>query len=67
MRAHRNRRVDQACAILDLQPLDCIGIITGPYLRHIVEHTRVKTPAAARAALEQHIREFLIEFLQDAV
>ncbi|MNI62776.1 hypothetical protein D3C73_1181090 [compost metagenome] len=57
MRTHRADRIHQACAVLDLQALGSIRVIAGPGLRHVVEQARIEAAAAARAALEQDMRE----------
>ena len=56
MRAHCAVRVAKARAVLNLKPCKRVGVVARPGLRHIVEHTGVKSSAAARAALKQNIR-----------
>ncbi|MNH47219.1 hypothetical protein D3C79_1103510 [compost metagenome] len=55
--AHAAGGIYHTGAVLDRQPLDRIGVVAGPGLRHIEQHSRVKPAAAAGTALEQNVRE----------
>ena len=57
MRAHRGHRIDERSTLLDPEPLDRVGVVRAPDLRAVIHHSRVKPSAAARAVLQQQIRE----------
>ena len=54
-------------AALDAQAVDGVGIVAAPDLRGIVEHPRVKPPAAAAASLDEQVRIIPAEPLQQVV
>ena len=56
VRPHRRRGIEQARAVLDLQPFDRVGVVAGPDLRHVVEHPGVEPAAAAGTPFDQQLR-----------
>ena len=62
--AYRSGRIEERSAILNLQPIQRIRIVTAPDLRRIIHHPGIKPSAAAAAALNQHIRITFHEILQ---
>ena len=67
VRAHRRNRVNEARAVLDLQPLDGIGVVACPALRHVVEYARIEASPTAGAAFEEDFRVSLHQFLHHGV
>ena len=45
-------------SVLYFQPLHGVAVITGPALRGIIQHTGIKSSAAAGAGFKQHFRKF---------
>ena len=55
MRSHGGRRIAIRGAALDFQAFYSIRIIGTPDLRAVIQHARIKTPAAAGTALDHQI------------
>ena len=56
MRAHCRRRIQQAEPVLNGQPVQRVGVVAGPVLGHIVQHSGVKPRPAAGTALDEQLR-----------
>ena len=67
MAAHGAGRVAEGSAVLDLEPVDGVGVVAAPDLGAVVEHTRVEPAAAAGAPLEQHLGEVRRQAAQQVV
>lgn len=65
--AHGRRWVDETRAELDREPRERVRVVARPYLGEVLQHARVEPPAAARAALPEHVRKSGGELLEDAV
>ena len=57
MASHAYNRIAVGSSVLDLQTLHSVRVIAGPCLRRIIEHSRVKPGASARAGFKQDMRE----------
>ncbi|MNP42583.1 hypothetical protein D3C76_1363570 [compost metagenome] len=55
MRAYGTNRIHQTCSVLNLKPFYSISIVTGPGLRHVMQHAWVETATTTTAALEQNM------------
>ena len=56
MGAYSGHRIGKGGSILDFDPVCGIRIVTAPDLRCIIQHSGIKSSAAAAAALDQKIR-----------
>ena len=56
MCSHGRYRISEGSAILDSKPVNSIRVVAAPDLRCVIQHTCVKSSAAATAALDQKIR-----------
>ena len=55
--AHADNRIAVGRTVLDLQAFYRIGIVAGPCLGRVIEHTRVKPCPAACAGLKENLRK----------
>ena len=57
MCSHRTQGVNKRSAVLDFQSLNCIRIITGPPLRRIIDHPRIKATSPGSAKFKKNFRK----------
>ena len=67
MRSHAHDRIYIGSAVLDLLPLVRVGIVAAPGLGRPEKHSRVKSGAAARAALKKNVRELTGQLLIERI
>ena len=67
MGTHRADRIAKGGAVLNPDAVHCVGIVTAPDLRRVIQHARVKTPASAAAPLNQKVRIALRQALQEVI
>lgn len=67
VRGHRGERIDEAGAVLDKQARNRVAVVTGPRLRHVIQHPGIESASAAGAAFEEHIGKFGSQFFQNIV
>ena len=67
MRALAAHGVGQARPVLNLDPADRVGVVTGPGLWRHGKHPRIESSSAATAALEQDVGKRGGDALEDVV
>ena len=67
MGSHRAYRIPERGAVLYFQPFDRIRIVTAPYLRRIVQHTRVEPSASSTAPFKQNMRKYSDQLFQNTI
>ena len=55
MCSHCNCREQKACSMLDLQPADCICIIAGPCLWHVIKHSCIESATSTGTTFKQYL------------